>query len=106
MNQDWVNDWHRLGAIGDIPPGTSTVVRAGGIDLAVFNVNGECFALADACAECGQALNDARVDSGGLTCASCGRRIHLSTCNDESKPSAFPVMVVDDEIFVLIENDA
>lgn len=104
MNQDWVNDWYSLGVTTDVAPGAVVRRRAGQTDLALFNLEGELFARADACGGCGAALSDGKIKDNELECAGCGVRIQIAQANGPTGPALFPLMVVSDEIFAWIEN--
>ena len=40
---------HVVGPLSDLPPGSKKVVRAGAIEVGVFNVDGELYALPNVC---------------------------------------------------------
>jgi len=40
---------HTVGALSELPPGSKKVVRAGAIEVGVFNVDGELYALPNVC---------------------------------------------------------
>lgn len=104
MRQDWVNHWISLGVISDLPTGAVTRKRIDQIDLALFNLDGEIFARIDACGDCGNRLSDGAIRGSEVECAGCGGRLQIDQANDAPAPAAFPVMLVDDEIFVWIDR--
>jgi len=104
MNQDWVNDWYSVGATGDVPLGAVIRMQVGPGDLALFNLEGDFFARKNACSRCGQPLSDGTVRNSEVECAGCGFRIPIAQESDPSAAPLYPIMIVDDEIFVWIEN--
>ena len=104
MSQDWVNNWIPLGVTSDVPVGAVVPKRIDRIDLALFNLDGEIFARTDACSGCGDRLSDGRIKDSEIECAGCGLRVSIAQPNRPSAPPAFPVMLVDDEIFVWIDR--
>ncbi len=48
-----------------------------GVPLVVARIEGGLLAYRDACAGCGSALHDGRLDEGTLACPSCQRHFHL-----------------------------
>lgn len=104
MNQDWVNDWYSVGTTADVPLGAVIRRQAGPDDLALFNLEGDFFARANACNRCGQALSDGTVRNSEVECAGCGFRIYIAHESDPFAAPPYPIMIVDDEIFVWIEN--
>jgi nitrite reductase/ring-hydroxylating ferredoxin subunit len=60
-----------VGAVSEMPPGSRRQVRAGGRDIAVFNVGGTFYALKDTCPHRGARLSAGSV-VGGLTAPCAG----------------------------------
>ncbi len=104
MNQDWANNWLSLGVTSDFPVGTVIRRRINQIELALFNIDGEIFARADACSGCGGRLSDGKIKESEIECAECDLRVSVAQVDGPSAPAAFPVMLVDDEIFVWIDR--
>jgi 3-phenylpropionate/trans-cinnamate dioxygenase ferredoxin subunit len=109
MNQDWVNDWYLLCAAADIAPGTVGRRVVGPHNLAVFNIDGDIFAAADACNECRTAISEGAVTDDVVECKGCGGAFkivahELRERGEGDRLATYPVMVVDEEIFAWIEN--
>ena len=66
--------WHTLQIA---PPELLTVTDVDGMSLVVANVDGTLLAYRDRCASCSSTLASGTLDSGALTCPSCGRRYFL-----------------------------
>ena len=45
--------------VDQIPPGTGTTVKVAGKDVAIFNVDGEVYAIGDSCVHAGASLGRA-----------------------------------------------
>jgi nitrite reductase (NADH) small subunit len=58
----------RVGDVGSIPDGGSTVVEYQGRFVAVFFTGGEYFAIDDCCPHAGASLAAGRVQDGIVTC--------------------------------------
>ena len=52
--------------LADVPPGTSTTVRAFGTTVAIFNVEGELFAVSNHCPHHGGPLCQGRISGTAL----------------------------------------
>ena len=55
--------------VSDIPPGTSLAVEAGGLDLALCNIDGEFYAVRNECPHQGVPLAGGFLDGHQLTCS-------------------------------------
>ena len=110
MNQDWVNDWYLLCAVADIAPGAVGRRVVGPYNLAVFNVDGNFLAAADACNECRATISEGVVIADAVECKGCGGafkiRAHgLGEEGEGDRLSSYPVMMVDEEFFAWIEKE-
>ena len=110
MNEDWVNDWYLLGATTDVVDGTVSRRTVGQINLAVFSLHGEIFAVRDVCGDCSQSLAGGVARDNVVECPGCGQQLRFvldaasSTDAGENCLSTYPVMLVNDEIFAWIEE--
>jgi len=64
---------------GEIAPGTSRAARAGGKDLALFNVQGAIHALENSCPHQGAALTGGKLCGRHVTCPAHGWRFDVTT---------------------------
>ncbi len=55
-------------AADELPPGTARTVTSGSLVVAVFNVEGELYAIDNACAHTGGPLSEGVVRDGAVTC--------------------------------------
>jgi nitrite reductase (NADH) small subunit/3-phenylpropionate/trans-cinnamate dioxygenase ferredoxin subunit len=85
-------------------PGTATVVRVSGINVALFNVDGRIFAINDFCVRCGASLAEGCISGPHVTCRQCGWCYDVSTGRLTELPALttgrFEVQVVDSLILV------
>lgn len=57
-----------IGNIGEIPPRAHKLVKIGRINVAVFNVSGNFYAIKDSCPHQGDSLSRGSLDGTALTC--------------------------------------
>jgi 3-phenylpropionate/trans-cinnamate dioxygenase ferredoxin subunit len=62
-----VSDWVTVGAAADIPPGHAALVVIDGVQVAVFNVNGEFHAVDDVCSHAEASLSEGELDPESCT---------------------------------------
>jgi 3-phenylpropionate/trans-cinnamate dioxygenase ferredoxin subunit len=96
--------WTRVCALEELPPGEFREVDADGTDVAVFNVDGELFAIEDACTHDGARLTGGAVEGREIICPRHGARFSLSTGDALTPPAyeataTFPVQVVDGIVY-------
>lgn len=63
----------------DIQSGESKLVEVGGRKIALFNVGGEIFAIADTCSHKGGPLSDGELDGEEVTCPWHGATFNVKT---------------------------
>jgi len=89
-----------------LPPGRGKVVRVAGRDVALFNVGGKIYAIADACAHAGVSLGSGKLRDNIVTCAGHGFRYDVTTGHCVSisglRVAAYQVSVVDGKILVAV----
>jgi nitrite reductase/ring-hydroxylating ferredoxin subunit len=69
----------RVADIQDLPPGKSVCVEFGGEKVALFNVNGVVYAIANTCAHRGGPLSEGEVEETAVTCPWHGASFDLKT---------------------------
>jgi nitrite reductase/ring-hydroxylating ferredoxin subunit len=98
----------RVSRAAEFRPGSSRLVRAGGREIAVFNVNGEYLAIDNACPHHGAALVDGRVVGSSVLCPWHAWHVDLrtGTCFEAPyRPSArFVVEVRGEDVWVLVPD--
>jgi len=63
-----MSDFTKVVDAKDVPPGKSVCVEFGGEKVAVFNVEGTLYAIADTCTHRGGSLSEGEVDGTVVTC--------------------------------------
>lgn len=93
-----MDDWTDVAATTDFPAGTRRTVDAGGTRVAVFNVDGEYYAIEDLCSHEAEALSGGTVNGLEVTCPAHQARFSLvdgaPLCAPAYEPIAtFPVRI-------------
>jgi nitrite reductase/ring-hydroxylating ferredoxin subunit len=65
--------------IDELPPGKCTSVTVEGKEVALFNVGGQVYATADACAHAGASLGWGRFEDKFVTCRAHGMKYDVTT---------------------------
>jgi 3-phenylpropionate/trans-cinnamate dioxygenase ferredoxin subunit len=99
-----VKDWVRVCARAELLPGEFQVAYDGDTAIAVFNVDGELYAIEDVCTHDGGELAGGPLDGFEIECPRHGAKFDLRTgaalCPPAYLPTAkFPVLVEDDAIW-------
>jgi len=71
----------------DLPPGSGTIVEAGGRTLALFNVDGTFYAIDNTCLHRGGPLGEGDLDDTIVTCPWHGWRYDVTTGVHEENAS-------------------
>ncbi len=91
----------------EIPPGTSRPVRIGTTDIALFNVDGNVYALENSCPHAGSALSGGNLCGKVVACRSHGWRFDVTTGELLVAPKiaakTFPVVIADSKVLVQLE---
>ena len=99
-----MSQWIRLAAVADCPPGQARELVAGDRIVALFNVDGEFFALDGICPHQGGPLGKGRLNGCILTCPWHGWQYDVKTGQHQTNASichpGFELRVEGQEIFV------
>lgn len=93
--------WVDLGPAADFAAGKQKTVRAEGVPVAVFNLDGKHFAIADICPHAGMPLGQGEVCDKVLTCPFHGYAYNIETGKNVDFPDqeppvrTFPVRVAE-----------
>jgi 3-phenylpropionate/trans-cinnamate dioxygenase ferredoxin subunit len=94
----------KVADLDDLPEGACGTVTVEGKDVALFNVDGEVFAMDDSCVHMGASLGSGRFQGKTVTCRAHGLRFNVTTGkivgNDTIGVQAYPVKIEDGAIFV------
>jgi nitrite reductase/ring-hydroxylating ferredoxin subunit len=94
---------------GDVTPGTGTVVDANGTAIAVFNVGGAFYAIANACTHVGGPLGEGTLDGTTVTCPWHGSQFDVTSGQVRKGPArrpvaTYPVRVKGNDVFVEVQD--
>jgi len=101
--------WVKVMKSGDLNPGQHKTVEIEGEPIAVFNLDGNLYAIADLCTHDGGTLTGGELNGKVITCPRHGAQFDITTGSVlrmpafESVPS-YDVRVEEDDIQVLYES--
>lgn len=95
-----MSDWVDVARVEELPPGSHRVVDVDDVLIAVFNVDGEYYAIEDVCTHDGGRLTGGVVEGDQVICPRHGARFCIRTGDALTPPAyaptaTFPVRVVD-----------
>lgn len=94
--------------LDEIPVGASKLVRVADRDVALFNVEGTIYAIADSCIHQGSSLSQGKLTGKVVTCRGHGWRFDVTTGYVTSSPgfgvTSYPVQIVDGKIMLDIDK--
>ena len=98
----------KAGKVSDIPPGRVRVVELEEEDVALCNVDGEIYAVANVCTHDGGPLGDGYLLGDEIECPRHGARFDVRTGEVKTLPAIFPiptfeVKIEGDEIWIEVE---
>ena len=101
-----MSEFVEVAQLDQIPPGKKGFARVGDKSIALFNVDGQIYAIDDVCAHEGASLVMGKFSGKVVTCRAHGWRYdvttgQLTTVRDVGVPS-YPVQVVDGKIMVAV----
>ena len=92
--------------VGDVPPGAARPVRAGEVELALYNVDGRFYATQSQCLHLKGPLGDGDVEGPVVTCPWHGWQYDVRTGENEFdraiRLETFEVVVEDGDVKVLL----
>ena len=90
-----------------LKPGRALTVRVSGKDVALFNVDGNIYAMSDACAHAGASLGSGKLQGNTVRCQAHGFRYDVTTghCTNIQglRVVSYPVKIIDGRITVAVE---
>lgn len=100
-----MSDWVTVAAVGEIAPGAFRVVDVEGTRVAVFNIDGNYYAIEDACTHDGGDLTSGWLEGDQVICPRHGARFCVRTGEALTAPAyeataVFPVRVEDGSVQV------
>ena len=95
-----------VASLDQVPLGKGSLFTAAGKNVAVFNVEGTIYAIADACPHSGGSLGLGRLDGSIVTCPWHGMKFDVTNgCfagTPENGVAHYPVKVLDGKIMVAV----
>lgn len=84
-------DWVDVARIEELPPGTARVIDVDGAMVAVFNLDGEYYAIEDICTHDGGELASGALEGEEIVCPRHGARFNIKTGAVTAPPAYEPV---------------
>ena len=92
--------------LDQLPVGSGTTVSLNGRDIALFNVEGNIYAMNDGCLHHGSSLGSGLLQGKIVTCRSHGWKYDVTTGNMTNVPDygvkTYPVKIVEGKILVAV----
>jgi 3-phenylpropionate/trans-cinnamate dioxygenase ferredoxin subunit len=88
-----VAEWVTIAKADEFAPGQRHIVDIDGARIAVFNLNGEYFAIEDVCTHDGGLLANGQLDGDEIICPRHGARFSIKTGEALSAPAFEPTTV-------------
>ncbi|MBI4430368.1 MAG: Rieske 2Fe-2S domain-containing protein [Candidatus Omnitrophica bacterium] len=99
-----MSQFEKVASVTDVKEGEGKVVQACGREIALFNVNGQFFAIDNVCAHQGGPLGEGMLDGEEVTCPWHGWTFNVKngscTFNPNASVDAFKVKVEGSDILV------
>jgi nitrite reductase/ring-hydroxylating ferredoxin subunit len=103
-----VGEYYEAADLSQVKPGSGTTVTVQGKDVALFNVDGQVYAIDDACIHQGLSLGSSKLEGKVVTCRAHGWRYDVTTGSTLHVPgygvAAYPVKIADDKILVAVDT--
>ena len=98
----------KIAEVTELGPGDGKTVEVEGISLALFNVDGTYFAIANACTHVGGPLGEGALIGKDVTCPLHGAQFDVTCGKALSGPArgdakSFPVSQVGNDVLVVLE---
>lgn len=100
--------WVKVAQVGELAPGNKKQIDVEGLAIALFNVDGQYYAIEDICTHDGAPLAHGRFRGNEITCPRHGARFDVCTgkalCMPAFEPvDTYPVQVQGSDILVEVE---
>lgn len=86
-----MSDWVDVAKLEELPPGTRRIVDVDDVQIAVFNLAGEFYAIEDVCTHDYASLDDAKLEGDEIICPRHGARFCIKTGAVKAPPAYEPV---------------
>lgn len=88
-----MDEWTDVAAEADLPPGSCRRLWVEGVAMAVFNVDGQYYAIEDLCTHEAETLSNGRLIGTEIICPRHASRFSLVTGEALSPPAYEPIAV-------------
>lgn len=104
-----VSDWIDVVADSALADGEHVVVDVDGYEVAIFKIDGQCYAIEDVCTHDGAEIASGELDGDEIICPRHGARFCVKTGEVKSPPAyediaTFPIRLVEGRVQVKSEN--
>lgn len=104
-------DFYEIASLDDLPPGERLIIQIGDLDILVFNIAGEVFAIGNVCSHDGNPLDDGEIVDHEIICPRHGARFDIRTGEVRALPAvidipAYPSRIEDGKIQIGVLKDA
>jgi 3-phenylpropionate/trans-cinnamate dioxygenase ferredoxin subunit len=101
-------EWVKVAEVSELEPGAKKQIDLDGVEVALFNVDGEYYAIEDVCTHDGAPLAHGRFRGEEVTCPRHGARFNVKTgaalCMPAFEPvETYPVKVEENGIFIEVD---
>ena len=102
-------DYFQVAGVDDLENGERLYVEIGELELVIFNIAGEIFAIGDVCSHDGAPLGEGEVEDHDVICPRHGARFDIRSGKATGLPAvvdipAYPVRIRDGQIEVGIQK--
>lgn len=80
----------KVAEVSDIPVGGAKKVSLEDVDIAIFNIGGELYAIGDTCTHEQASLSEGDVDGDNISCARHGATFNIKTGEVVALPAIIP----------------
>lgn len=86
-----MGEWVKVAEVGELSPGEKKVMDLDGLAVAVFNIDGEYYAIEDVCTHDGAPLAHGKLENEEIVCPRHGARFNVKTGAALCMPAFEPV---------------
>ncbi len=86
-----MSDWITVAKLEELPPGERRIIDVENVQIAVFNLGGEFYAIEDVCTHDYAPLADAKLEGDEIICPRHGARFCIKTGAVTAPPAYEPV---------------
>ncbi len=100
-----MTDWLDVGAESDLHEGENIVIDVDGVDVAIYRLDGQLYAIEDVCSHDGAEIASGELEGDEIICPRHGARFCIKTGEVKCAPAyenidTFPVQIKDGRIKV------